>query len=126
MPAYQQAKLGLPPGIRRPKPALPKTRTPEEIMAQLEARYAELERQAQSPEMTMPCKDCRWMHGRQEMPYCRQPLVQGFSGREKRAVDGGWLGTDATLCGPEKALWEPRLSWWQRFVEWFFAPWRGE
>lgn len=104
-----------------------KMRTPEEILAQLEARYAELQRQAQSPEMTMPCKTCRWSkYSETDHPYCEQPLVKGFSTNDKRAVDGVWLGTDATLCGPEKALWEPRLIWWQRFVEWFLAPWRGE
>lgn len=37
-----------------------------------------------------------------------------------------WVRPDATLCGIEKALWEPKLSIWQRIVDWFLQPWRDD
>lgn len=90
-------------------------RTPEEIQAQLEARYMELEREAQKPERLYPCSSCRWHEIPGKYDRCYNPLVAGFE-------IGSYTFTDSTnakrLCGPEKALWEPKLTRWQRFMEW--------
>jgi len=89
-------------------------RTPEQIMAQLEARLAEMERDAAKPERVFPCSACRWLDGRTR---CKQPLVIGLGTWELNAEYGGeWR--HAKLCGPEKALWEPRRTILQRIADW--------
>ena len=90
-------------------------RTPEQIREQLEARMAELEREAQKPECLYPCVSCRWHKNPALYDRCYQPLVVGFD-------RDGYVFThsiDAVrLCGTEKALWEPKQPYWQRFTEW--------
>lgn len=107
-------------------------RTKEQIIAQLEARYAELERGREEHETkkreekrkaSLACKRCRWSYGGISLQYCRQPLVRGYSTGNVKAMDN-WTSPQATLCGPEKALWEWRWNLWRRFVDWFLAPWR--
>jgi hypothetical protein len=92
-------------------------RTPEEIQAQLEARYAEMEAEAErmAKAALTACSTCRWRHG----AFCKQPLVTGVKPKAILTVDA-WKpkGDEAYLCGPEKALWEPKLTRWQKFMEW--------
>jgi hypothetical protein len=84
-------------------------RTEVEIAAQLQKRFAELEAEAArrdaDPEIQFPCKTCRWATYSQ----CKNALVLGYAGG-KSHWDSGYSSakTDAALCGPEKALWEPR------------------
>lgn len=105
-------------------------RTPEQIRGQLEARMAELERQAVSPRIAKPCASCRHV-GRRFTHMCRQPLIKGFESKDQANVDfqtedlgiseGEPLSSNwpnVALCGHEKALWEPIPTRWQRFVEW--------
>lgn len=104
-------------------------RTPEQIREQLEARYAEMEAEAEriaKAELTA-CNACRWSNGH----FCRQPLVMGVAQKTVYVWDSPTFrhGLDDTsrLCGSEKALWEeiePKLNLWQRFVNWFLEPWR--
>lgn len=102
-------------------------RTHEEIMAQLERRYSELkaetERRAVDPVLLYPCKTCRFRSGSDTFPRCSNALVNGYDTESKDAVD--YLIKHETnslvrkhLCGPEKALWEPKLTWWQRLWRW--------
>lgn len=105
-------------------------RTREEIMAQLEARYAELEaekaRRDVAPRLNFPCTTCRWFEAGQTMAVvpittddkCTAPLVRGFDASWR--LGRPWVRAEhkiPPLCGPEKALWEPKLSFWQRFIE---------
>lgn len=121
---HQAAQGKLQNAAYRPKPqATLAQRTPEQIMEQLEARYAEMKREAENPKMMFPCKTCRWVYGSENFPRCTQPLVVGFSREKKSAMDGDWIIPDATLCGPEKALWEPKLTRWQKLRDWFLEPW---
>lgn len=92
-------------------------RTPEEIQAQLEARYAEMEAEAASPAVRFPCKTCKWRE-KYTWDYCAQPLIMGIKGKPVSLM-GDFEGSRTTaLCGPEKALWEPIPTRWQRFTEW--------
>jgi hypothetical protein len=99
------------------KPKQPELRTPEQIQEQLEARYAEMVEEAKRKEKVAltACSICRWSKD----VWCRNPLVIGLSERpltwhwDNRGLDG-----KNTLCGPEKALWEPTPSRWQRLMEW--------
>ena len=102
------------------KPA-PEMRTREQIMADLEARYAEMEQEAARPERMYPCKTCRW-----ESDFgttCSQPLVMGMDALPIK--NPPWTQNEESalrLCGPEKALWEPtpvRLTLWQRIINFF-------
>lgn len=101
-------------------------RTPEQIREQLESRIAELEREAASPRQTRRCSQCRWQ-GKFYKHHCHQPMIVGFEKPDHPHVDyqidsfgrlslGNWPTT--ALCGPEKALWEPIPTRWQRFTEW--------
>lgn len=107
-----------------PKP-MQAMRTREEIMAQLEARYAEIEAEANSPRRQFPCASCRWAD-KFEAAWCHQPLVKGFGDRVHMGMGEEISKTIPNLCGPEKALWEPKQSIWQKFAAWFLAPWKGE
>lgn len=94
-------------------------RSEEEIAAQLEARYAELEAEAKSRHRQFPCATCRFSSGSGTLTRCRNPLIVGFQEKWVYAwdcMDGTHL--KARLCGPEKALWRQRLSLWQRVLEW--------
>lgn len=108
-------------------------RTQEEIIAQCEARMAQLEREAEqvrererlaAEAAKAACSKCRWA-----APYshvCSNPLVKGFDQSEPGNVD--WLSRygrpsfssypNVALCGREKALWEPKLRWWERLIGW--------
>lgn len=112
-----------------PAPATPKMRTQEEIIEQCKARLAEMEREAaelKAKEALPQCKDCRWAKHRSSANFikCSQPLITGIEAKPKY-VSSDMFGYTATLCGPEKALWEPRLSLITRIINWFTAPWRG-
>ena len=99
---------------------MPKMRTQEEIFAQLEARYAELKAEANSPARKWPCDTCRWTIKGAGV-RCDNALIKGFgppawSFDYAKDREGGNL-----LCGPEKALWEPKEpkpTLWQRIIEW--------
>jgi hypothetical protein len=109
-------------------------RTPEEIRAQLEARYAEMEAEAArrdaDPMLLHPCKTCRFMAMRWPSSragwYCTNPLVTGFATGENEQIavwdsapPGDWHASyrpKAAICGPEKALWAPKPTRWQRFI----------
>ena len=102
----------------QPSPTLRPVRTEEEIAAQLAARMAELEEQAvgiRSME-ELPCKKCRWSET-SSFIKCHNPLIKGF-GDAPYVDNDGSFERNAKLCGPEKALWEPRLTLWERFIAW--------
>lgn len=108
-------------------------RTPEQIREQLEARMAELEREAASAKVAKPCDTCRW---KTDGFKCQQPLIIGFDVKSLPNVqwqlaalthEGGKLSDNwpsVRLCGLEKALWEPKPEarpkppYLQRFMEW--------
>ena len=99
--------------------------TPEEIREQLEARYAEMEAEAErkAKSALTACSACRWSNG----AWCRNPLVIGIE--QKLTLNTDRYAGDAKLCGPEKALWElpePKRNLWQRLVDWFLEPWRDD
>jgi len=97
-------------------------RTQEQIIAQLEARYAELEKTRGDPYTR--CKDCKWstipMGMDDRFRKCHQPLIKGFEVQAPYAwdcQDGTHHG--AKLCGPEKALWakiEPKPTLLSRII----------
>jgi len=113
-PAYlvydsrHQCAVGEPYRARSDAPR--RQRTEAEIQAQLAARLAQMEADAERPERVWPCATCRHSHG----VRCRQPLIQGFDRKDKPSWDFDKHHTDVKLCGPEKALWEPRrtIGWW--------------
>lgn len=90
-------------------------RSQEEIIAQCEARLRILEREAErrGAEAAKPkCRDCRWVLDRNRGVFmkCREPLIVGF-GDPVYAYDADAGGRRlCSLCGPEKALWQPRRS----------------
>ncbi|MGL5736199.1 MAG: hypothetical protein ACRCYS_15145 [Beijerinckiaceae bacterium] len=96
-------------------------RTQEQIVAQCEARMAELEQTAASPQMKFPCATCRWAD-KFKAAWCHHPLVKGFGEEFHMGMDRSGLPHKRypPLCGPEKALWEPKLSLWQRLLNWLF------
>lgn len=99
----------------------PRHRTQAEIIAQLEARYAEMEAEANSPAKLYPCKTCRFASG----PWCRNALITGIGNKDVTHNDE-YAGYANSLCGPEKALWEPRPpSLWRRFMNWIAALFEG-
>lgn len=102
-------------------------RTQEKIIAQCEARYAELEREAASPHKQRPCKTCRF-RAHPIFEHCTHPLIVGFGEPDwcydKNRDRGFNLSNRGNLCGPEKALWEPKPTLSQRIINWFFKPWR--
>lgn len=95
-------------------------RTQAEIVAQLEARYATLETEAAAreersklPDRLYPCRTCKWGGD----AACKNALIVGF----RDEIVWNWSHVKPEyrdellmLCGPEKALWEPRTLW-QRF-----------
>lgn len=95
-------------------------RTQDEILAQCEARYRELERRAEvikKLEARPKCVDCRWIDTRGYLNggLCNQPLIKGFDERGPDCFDRMSYSKHRTaLCGPEKALWEPKLNLLQR------------
>lgn len=100
-------------------------------MAQLERRYAELEaeeaRRKVDPKLNYPCKTCSHFVDERGSgifgdiigsTYCKNPLVVGFGRRHPIDLMFGNKGAIPALCGPEKALWEPKLTLWQRLWRW--------
>ena len=91
-------------------------RTTEQIAAQIEARKAEIEAEAQTPAYRFPCRTCKWQLqtlGSPSFPslrHCSEPLVVGLD--YPRPLDL----SIPPLCGPERALWQPKLSWQQRLL----------
>lgn len=125
-------------GAPMPWQALPRMeeeemRTPELIAQQLKERVAELEAEAEKPARKYPCKECthyagyRWKYLKQG-EQCGNVLVKGFSKEYPWAQDEAERQSTITnrLCGPEKALWEPRLPWWRKLWNWFLAPWKEQ
>lgn len=102
------------------------TRTPEQITAQLRARLAEMEAEAKLPKWQTPCKTCRWASAN----FCEHPLIIGLEKRLTWTWDHRQRDLHNSLCGEEKALWEPkkirhrwdRNSEWAAFLFGFFAP----
>ena len=101
--------------IRPPHPG--KERTPDEIKAQLEARLAEMEAEANSPRWVAPCEQCKWRYA----SFCINPFVIGLERKNTLHWDYSKEHHRNTLCGPEKALWEPRPTLWQRFIAWLLT-----
>ena len=100
-------------------------RTQEEILAQCEARYRELERRAEAIkklEAQPKCVDCRWAESRYLGHICNQPLIKGFDERGPNCFDRTSYSKHHTaLCGPEKALWEPKRSMPRRLLDWWLG-----
>ena len=92
-------------------------RTAEQITAQIEARKAEIEAEAQTPAYLFPCRTCKWQRqtlGSPSIPsrqLCCEPLVVGLD--YPRPTDL----SIPPLCGPERALWQP--NWRKRLLDWF-------
>lgn len=82
-----------------------------------------MEREAGSPAKQFPCRSCRWWRD-SIYEHCTNTLVTGFN-----KPDWCWdkhAGMNASyLCGPEKALWEPKRNIIQRIFDWFISPWIG-
>ena len=102
-------------------------RTQEEILAQCEARYCELERRAEvikKLEAQPKCVDCRWIDTRGYLNggICNQPLIKGFDELGPYCFDRESYSKHRTvLCGPEKALWEPKRSLPRRLLDWWLG-----
>ena len=103
-------------------------RTREQIIADCEKRYEELQQQAglqkakdeeRARQKTFACRLCRYGSGLGNYQKCREPLVVGF---DPRGYAWAWDCKDGTnydskLCGPEKALWRPKPTLCQRIIE---------
>lgn len=96
---------------------------PKSHLEVLEARYAELEREAavraKKERMMDACRTCRFhvdLSPGMGWDGCREPLVKGHG----KARD--WYSTEVqTYCTDDRVLWqpiEPKPSLWQRFVDW--------
>lgn len=102
-------------------------RTQEQIVADCERRMKELqeeaERRANDPNLTRPCNTCRWHSWRweylEEGPQCSEPLIKGFSSGPIDMGMGKKPNRIPPLCGPEKALWIPVPTRFERIIEWF-------
>lgn len=104
-------------------------RAQEQIIADCEAAYAELladierkraaEDAAQIEAEKPKCVACLWHTAMYPSGVCRHPLVKGL-GASHEAYDHGYWGRNgkAKLCGPEKALWEPKLRLWEKIFDW--------
>ena len=101
-----------------------KERTPEEIQAQLEARMAELEAEAERIALRdqTACNRCRWADDF-DAAWCHHPMVKGFGAQFHMGMDRSGIDqkTIPKLCGPEKALWDQSPTRWQRFVAWLIS-----
>ena len=110
-------------------------RTREQIIADCEKRFNEMrkgkETRESDPRFTHTCDNCRFCSGSSdflwEARYCGEPLVRGFEPphvlrHELYKPRTGWRDDQGRhwdfphLCGPEKALWQPKLTLWQRFI----------
>lgn len=107
----------------------PGHRTQEQIIAQCEARYAALEKEAEAKREAdrlaverdkVACRKCRWVKGYDRnypnLAQCTQPLVKGFDLTDVYTYDSGYRDSRVSLCGPEKALWEPKPALWERVI----------
>lgn len=109
-----------------PEPIETRTRTQAEIEAALEERLAKLKVEAveRAAKAERPCKKCRSGRG----DRCHNALVKGFDDPPLTFDRYEPYSRDNKiyLCGPEKALWEPRRNIWVCFWDWFLAPWIEE
>ena len=125
--SYQQGSYAEPADAADDAPAT--ERTQEEIIAQCEARFAQIEaegaeraaREARAAEARKTaCDLCRWSRERNRPDFmkCANPLVLGFE-THRYVYDTCSTGRrHSVLCGAEKALWEPRQPWWVRLGNW--------
>ncbi len=90
-------------------------RTREQIISDCEAAYQRLKEEAESKVITNPCYECD--HSILGV-WCDHPLVKGFGEQPFLGMEEELQPSNASLCGPEKALWEPRRSFLQRLFEW--------
>lgn len=114
------------------------TRTRDQIIQDCEDELERLRHKAElrrvDPLYTHPCTTCRFFKGQEDSllgwdyRLCTEPLVQGFGQPHQmyHSLEGprtGWQDDAGRtwvfpkLCGPEKALWRPRLSLWQKFIK---------
>lgn len=99
-------------------------RSDAQITADLRAAYEAMEVEAKKPSRKYPCVECRWNRGG-EIGKCHNPLVKQFRKPDwnyDRAERRRYVSiTDSRLCGPEKALWQPKLTLCERIIS-FFTP----
>jgi len=101
-------------------------RTPEQIQEQIEARRIEIAEIKASPRKQFPCKTCKWQKFT-IWDYCSHPLITGVNGTPVSRIDDLEGLRTTSLCGLEKALWEPKqpnTTLWQRFINSFLNLWR--
>lgn len=112
-------------------------RSREQIIEDCSKELDRLRQQAElretDPRYTHPCTSCRFYVGTDgvfdhKSRQCHEPLVKGFRLPHfmYHSLKGPWRGWEddqgqtwafPTLCGKEKALWQPRLSLWQKIVK---------
>lgn len=101
-------------------------RTQEQIVADCEARMRQLEQEYELMKNRRVCSDCQWYREIDHDGYhwygsyykklyatCHEPLVKGFRQHGIR------VNQNPMPCGKERALWQPKLSVWQKFVQLF-------
>ena len=105
-----------------PPALVPTMRDPEEMRVLHLQRLRELEEAANQSHKLRPCETCRHKEGWR----CSQPLVKGFEKRGPYNMDDSDLdikGLVYQLCGPERALWAPKLTITIRIKEFFQLLW---
>lgn len=106
-------------------------RTQEQIIQDCEEKYKEIQEEAEKrdndPKIQKSCHSCKFCYRRSVNLYnhyeCEEPLVKGFKkevfiGKQGRSLtddDDAW--SIPMPCGPEKALWKPKVSIFRRIYE---------
>ena len=83
-------------------------RTREQVIAECEARMAELQAEAQTTKRLKPCRRC--VHHSvylDSWTSCHHPLVVGFGQPVESTAN---QEPKVRLCGPEKALWVEQVT----------------